>query len=824
MKKYDNGSRTHGIKGIFLPGTGLFLFLSALFLLFDSGAALAQTENEQFNQAVAYQDAKNWAQAITAFETFIQRYPNSDKRNAAELYLGYAYLSRSDYRDPNDGQIGRDHLSYVMRLDDRSELYRKAALQYAFSFFSLGRYAEAKPALEQFVADFPESGDLQYALYYLGVTEENLGNYAKAEEYFIRDIQNYPTGAIRAECQLERAIVVGRAGRYQEADNELATLAMNQQYKFAKKAYLQRALLKIAQNDYSGAQTLLGTFIQQYSTDASAKDYLTEARQYQAYCDLQLGRYDEGMQIVSQIEQSAPMTPDTAFLKIRFLIKMGRFDEALVLLEQVRTSQFSLYGSDVINWYHAMILNAQGKYDESINQLLSFLDLRQNQGSSDVFINYFNTTQSNSAKLRPRDYLEACGTLVLSYVSRYLTRQNAADNTNQAAIFQAMYNYAASQPDQYLMQIVRRIDSERTAIMQNPASLNQTGTTVGTLIPANGGGSSGTLSPSGSGFPQQYGGGQYGNQPQQFGPASGGQQSGSQYGGGQQYGGQQPGGQQYGGQQSGGQQYGGQQTGGQTPASASGRVDELEANTIFNRAGRLYKENKFEQADETLLKLLTSSDTIWEDCPTVAPAAALLRANILFQLKDYDEARTMCDQLVKKAPSSQQAADANYFLGFRADFYNHSDAAIEYFQKTINSPHEGDFRDAAYYYLGWNEWERKNVALAEKYFYKIYRDYTNSQYWGHAAWAAAQIEYDDRNYPAAERIVNETLSNRTDKTITDRLLFLKGEIALKNNDYPKARTAFSLITTQYPDSTLEGAARSRLASLPKADNSAPERF
>ena len=39
---------------------------------------------------------------------------------------------------------------------------------------------------------------------------------------------------------------------------------------------------------------------------------------------------------------------------------------------------------------------------------------------------------------------------------------------------------------------------------------------------------------------------------------------------------------------------------------------------------------------------------------------------------------------------------------------------------------------------------------AEKYFYKIYRDYTNSKYWGHAAWAAAQIEYDDRNYPAAE--------------------------------------------------------------------------
>ncbi|MBO7726248.1 MAG: tetratricopeptide repeat protein, partial [Thermoguttaceae bacterium] len=246
---------------------------------------------------------------------------------------------------------------------------------------------------------------------------------------------------------------------------------------------------------------------------------------------------------------------------------------------------------------------------------------------------------------------------------------------------------------------------------------------------------------------------------------------------------------------------------------AAPKLTEDEAKAMFKKATALYKGNHLDDANNELLNLLTSSETLWTDYPRLAAAAALLRANVLFELKEYDEGQTVCDMLIKMAPNSPEAVDACYFCGYRADYYGKNAKAIEYLQTAVNSPHDGHFNTECYYLLAWNEWERKNTDLAEKYFAKIFRDFPTSPYWSNAAWAYAEIKYQDRDYVAAEKIVNETLAAGADDVIIDRLLLLKGELALKSRDFVKARTAYMTIIREYPESSCRRTALNRMQNI-----------
>ena len=848
-----------GIGKIGLSLLGIFLFLSAAGLtpLLPSGVdtagnLYAQSEQSQYQsaynlylQAAALpsnspQKTQSWNNVIDAFEDFIKRYPRSAKRNDAELFLGYAYLMRSGYVDANDGAKGRDHLNYVIQQGKRGrneDVYRKALLQYAYSYFSLMDYRNAIPSLEKFISEFPNSEDLQYAYYYAGVSEANVGHYAKAQEYFQTCINKFPNGARRDVCLIEQAAADGRAGNYARADEEFSRLSMDSSYPYAKRASIQRAYLKVLQEDYEGAIRLMDQFIRSYENDSANSALIQEALGYEAYCYLRLNRYEDGLRAIAQIEQrNSSLSPQVAYLKIQLLTKLGRFDEAYALLRQIQFSVLSLANSDTIPYYDSTIRLGGGDYDYAIREVLGFADIAPSTSNPNQYeIHYFDANRGNTTgKLSPQDYVGACGNLILAYASRYGKTRNPQDNSNQQAVFQAVYRYASSQSDPVLMKIVERIDRDRQDAIANPigaafASRNAPSASPQTAsntpapnlnpqstpnIPVNSYiGSGGGAYPNSQNLPPAN---LSPNQPvwpgNQLAPSSGQvaqnpPQSGQP---------SQPAAQPTDGQE--------KSNNPQTAANAQGdpsgdaqkaapKLTEDEAKAMFKKATALYEGNHLDDANNELLNLLTSSETLWTDYPRLAAAAALLRANVLFELKEYDEGQTVCDMLIKMAPNSPEAVDACYFCGYRADYYGKNAKAIEYLQTAVNSPHDGHFNTECYYLLAWNEWERKNTDLAEKYFAKIFRDFPTSPYWSNAAWAYAEIKYQDRDYVAAEKIVNETLAAGADDVIIDRLLLLKGELALKSRDFVKARTAYMTIIREYPESSCRRTALNRMQNI-----------
>ena len=472
---------------LFLCGIGVAEFPFADQSGSATGYLYAQSEQEQYQtaynlytQAAALpanspQKTQAWNSVIDAFTRFISQYPNSAKRNESELFLGYAYLMRSGYIDVRDGEAGRSHLYYIIQQGKNSkneDIYRKALLQYAYSYFSLLDYRNAQPNLQKFIAEFPNSDDLQYAYYYAGVTEANLGNYIKAQEYFQACLTKFPNGARRDLCLLEKAAADGRAGNYEQADQELYRLSMDANYPYRQKAELQRTYLKVLQDDFNGAIQILDQFIQTNGSNSANNDAVKEALGYEAFCYLCLDRYNDGLNAIARIEQmESSLTPQVAYLKIQLLTKLGRFSEAGALLRQIQSSVMSLANSDLIPYYDSTIRLGEGNYDAAINEVLRFAAISPNPTNKNQYeIHYFDQqfNSSTAGKLSPLDYLNACGNLVLSYASRYAKTRNASDNANQEAVFQAMYQYASKQTDPALMKIVQHIDRERKDAAVNP--------------------------------------------------------------------------------------------------------------------------------------------------------------------------------------------------------------------------------------------------------------------------------------------------------------------------------------------------------------------
>ena len=852
---------------------GVFLFLSAAGLVPNlSGVSdtapilFAQSEQSQYQSAYnlylqaaslpqnSTQKTQSWNNVINALEDFIKRYPRSAKRNEAELFLGYAYLMRSDYVDAADGERGRSHLGYVIQQGRRGkneDLYRKALLQYAYSFFSLRDYRSAIPQLEKFISEFPNTEDLQYAYYYAGVCESNLGHYDKAQNYFQTCLTRFPYGARRDLCLLEQAAADGRAGNYTRADQEFNRLAMDSSYSQANRASIQRAYLKVLQEDYEGALRLMDQFVRSNENDSANRAVVQEALGYEAYCYLRLNRYEDGLNAIARIEQmNSSLSPPVAYLKIQLLTKLGRFNEAYALLRQMQNSVLSLANSDIISYYDSTIRLGEGDYDYAIREVLGFADITPSTVNANQYeIHYFDSNRGNaSSKLSPQDYVNACGNLILAYASRYGVSRNPQDDQNQQAVFQALYRYASGQTDPVLMKIVDRIDRERQQAITNPIGAayaasgnnrqgyNRAGyNDPGGSRPGSYDSNPNRLPPSDIGRYPERRGDLYSNNPNlssslslnssnpsnsnPLPPASQLTPSSGQVV-------QNPPPQTEASAKPAEPAAADPQAkpdGAQTAENAKSadpagkaeppKLSEDDAKGMLKKATQLYEQNHLDDANDELLNLLTGSETLWSDYPRVAAAAALLRARVLFELKEYDEGQTVCDMLIKMAPNSPEAVDACYYCGYRADFYGKNAKAIEYLQNAVNSPNDGHFMPECYYLLAWNEWERKNTDLAEKYFAKIYRDFPNSPYWSNAAWAFAQIKFEERDYAAAEKIVNEALAAGPDESVADLLLILKGEIALKSRDFVKARIAYMTVIKEFPQSPCRRRALNRMQNI-----------
>ncbi len=745
-------------------------------------AGAAQTEDALLADALQLHNQGNYAEAIRGLDAFIAQYPASKNRNKAELFDGHAHLALGDFVDPAESALARAHFQYVINQGPDAEYYKEATFHNAHSYFNLRQYSEARPLFAKFLTEFPNDAYVQYVYYYLGVCEAQSGAYSAAITYFDRNLKEYPTSPLRWVCRLEKAATVGKSGDYQEAEKQLNALGAEAEIPadVAGQVVVQRALLQIVQQNFDEAIRILDEFVRRYQNDPNSTQTVQDAYLYEAYAYFAKKEFERALLLVEQMERTATtISPETALLKIKLLVNLNRVDEAETLLNALEASSYGQETPDAVASYRALISLVRGQWDAAISSLTTLLKVRPNGNA--VALNYYNAGASSTGNLlAPHDFVEACGTLILSYASRYASKKNPADETAQAAVFSATSNYARSLNDPALNLIVDMIDKRRREALTKPidsaSGSISVATPPGSTAPPPGGFSN-PIDPS---SPQQAGASYAPGTPDSKAPSETGTT-----------------------------------TGAASETTETVPLTSVEVRAAIAKATNFFVNQEYDRANETLLEIMTASESFWQDAPAEAARVALLRANVLYALEKRSEAQLMCLALLNNAPNSPEAAVAAFYLGYAADQIGRRDEAIKYLSLAANSSAAHPFADAALYYLAINEWERRDVERAEQNFYRLYRSNPRGVYWSHAVWALAKIQCDARNDVVAEELVNEALSKKPDAAIVDYLLFLKGEIALRAKDYEKARVAFETIVEQYPDGAWRSNALNRLRSIPE---------
>ncbi|MDR1053901.1 MAG: tetratricopeptide repeat protein [Planctomycetaceae bacterium] len=227
------------------------------------------------------------------------------------------------------------------------------------------------------------------------------------------------------------------------------------------------------------------------------------------------------------------------------------------------------------------------------------------------------------------------------------------------------------------------------------------------------------------------------------------------------------------------------------------QISETEQRRIIKECNSLFNSRRYEQVDTKLQALLQANLSA-----EILPEVLLLRAKALIAVGNDREGIKLFERIKNEFASSSQYKDALWNLGFYYEMSDDSFRSVEYFQTLVDDfPNYKDI-DGALYYVALDDIESGNSRRGISYLLRVYRNYKAGQYWSHATWTLAYEEYKKKNYTQAEIYLHDALLHPPDYAILDRVLYLKGEIAIQKREYKIAAQAFQEVIRLCPESQL----------------------
>ena len=117
--------------------------------------------SSSFQQGINAFNKKRYKDAISVFQSYINRYPKGKNILRAKELLGESYYSLGKYEDTIIAY------SAVYERQKKGRLWRKSVLRIAQSFYKLGKKSDAKSFASTLVEAYPKSKEARQARKYL---------------------------------------------------------------------------------------------------------------------------------------------------------------------------------------------------------------------------------------------------------------------------------------------------------------------------------------------------------------------------------------------------------------------------------------------------------------------------------------------------------------------------------------------------------------------------------------------------------------------------------------------------------------------------------
>ena len=787
----------------------------------------------QFNAAKAAFDGKNYDSARLGFDSFVAQFQTHAKINEATFYLAESLMYLRQYQQA-EIYFNRLVETGITNEFDRAALFRLAEIPYI-----QGQYGIAKPRLEEFVTKLPHDANLQFVLYYLGDIAMRNGAADEAEFYFDQATYIFPEGERIVDSKLGLAWAKNKLGKINEANAIYQQLMSSPAH--AEQATYQWGVALFERTAFQDAINTMTEFQRRYP----ASTYFADSQRIIARCWGRLNKFDEGLQTLAQLTNP---TTDDQLMKVRFLYGLKRMDEAKIILDQTKIAAGTLY-RDEVTLLESVFLFDQRNWQGTIRLLESVLVPQFDALNNRMIINYFSLpVATGTKKLSEEAIFRACSLLTLAYARN-------GDSAKATALLNEMQGQSALSGNQRLLTICTDTATQLAEMNTTPGRNGSGGSYANRndqqWTPGNSTSPSRTptLQTAGtdlerfwnaerlyrsrsyeaaaqqleailSGFyneiamPPQYtifynvngtagtmdettfaracsllalAKAQLGN----FEQANAVLQTlGSRirmndpvqqdllretY-----------------------EQVGIIAKGGGTTVIASGStLSEAEQRRLLREAKSAFGQQRYEQADARLKELIAGNPP-----ETVLAEALLIQSKTKYGLGWEQDGVALLERIADEFPSSPQYPDALWLLGIYYESGGDSFQSVEYFQILADRFPNFKYVDGALYFLAMDDLTNGNGRKASNLLNQVYRRHRDGLYWSHAAWALAYEAYKKKQYTESEAYIQAILRHPPDIAIVDRVLYLRGELALKKEDYQTAFLAFKEVDKLSPDSPL----------------------
>lgn len=210
---------------------------------FNPKYAPKDTPREQYDYAMQFYLAKDYAKAISEFKKLIKAYPQSELAPDAQYYIGRSYEERQEYYAA--------FLAYQKVIDiyPRSELteeilerqYKIGNLYYSgqkeklFGIALLPAIDKALEVFEKVVANSPYGKYADLAQFKLGECYKKNGQYKEAAEAFGKLVSNYPKSLLYDQAKYEVAYCTYKMSLKPNYDQEPTEEAIKEFEEFVKR-------------------------------------------------------------------------------------------------------------------------------------------------------------------------------------------------------------------------------------------------------------------------------------------------------------------------------------------------------------------------------------------------------------------------------------------------------------------------------------------------------------------------------------------------------------------------------------------------------------
>jgi cellulose synthase operon protein C len=710
--------------------------------------------DDQFALAAGHYDRQDWKLAVEGFQAFIDKYPKDRRVSESVFFLGEALRQLGKY-----GEARRQFQIYSSR-EPKGRRAPAALFGAGEAAYLAGDLVVAKADLTQFLEKYPGNPLNAYALPYLGDIALSTGDLVAATTSFQNGLKQFTEGRPHDDCRLGLARVLERQNKADEAERLYLAVANKPGSHVADAAQFRLGALQCASGRYDEALKSLAAFEERLATSP----WQPNARLYAGMALLKSRRPDEAIKRFDVVLATPMIDDETAQQAARGKIEalLQTKDYASVDREtaqfEKRFPKSSLAGD--VRRMLARSLVERKEYVKAAALLESLIAAsppgRLDQPSLE---NRYLLARSYEGLGRYEDGLAA----LLPVVDNAKGPLKSDAQSTQGALLLVLKKYSeATVALEELLADKPSGDVEARAIGQlaicyaRTKQLDKAKKSYAELIKK---------------YPKHA---LLAPTTEHLAEAA----------------------------------YDANDTG--WAKELSERLAALGASAEYEFKGKLnlgwsqYKAGNLAEAAATFDELLKKNPPA-----AIAAEAAFVRGRILQEMGQNQDALAMYDATIERYPQSKHHGDALLAAARLRVKLKQQAQAVSLYERLAKEHPRYPKLDAALYEWAWAMQESGKPDEAVQLFERLRKECSQSRFAADAACRLAQRALDAKDYPQAERLVDEVLNRKiegddrtkqSDAKVREYAAFLRGQIAVAKADWPKVREAFEKMVQEYPNS------------------------